>query len=732
MASNWFLDTTGGSDAQDGSTFAKRALTLGHIAPAAGDTIRVMGSPDPVDMGQTASWTGTGVNLNTRRTVTLTTGVNVDIDNCDSAWTSGTGGTATASTTRKEGTHSASIAISPSQSAGTVLAYHNFSSLDLSAYQQISFWVRASAGVAANLFKIRLSTTNAGTTGTHEFTINRALNTSQWTVFTFDNGSNMNAAILSVALVAAGTTGTPTLLLDNIIACKDHTAAGALSLQSLIGKNGSGTGNDLSWWGIKSISTTTITLDEEVNAVQSASTTSGGQGYDGTTESAEIWRRETLKTASVATSTTNVEVVPATGTAGNIITISGGWNTTDMTTQTLNSTIIDGLDGFGRAWYSTGRNYITWDKLGAVRFNSGFFLDGTQNNHLLSTITTTSNHTTVGLTFNAATTSSTVTTIYSNANLTQGILTSTNTDKITFTTAICNSNGANGIDLNSSGNRFYFGTVIANNNNTDGIFAAANFQISTAATCNYNNYGIQLSNGCYGGCIINNLTTTFNGASGFSPQMGIVLPMIQINTWTSNNNTTSDLDMNAQPVQGGNISLVNATLTSTTKISTIATGGNPRIYSQLDATTANNHKIFSDGGQGTPPVIARSETGAGRHTASGIAWALLPGTSDRDANYPAYIDVAEIAVNANTTVTIKAWIMRTTTNLTSTVRILGNQVAGVSSDVTVNGAAGANTYEQVTLTASPTALGVLKLRYEAYSSDNTSIAYIDDLVISST
>ena len=117
-----------------------------------------------------------------------------------------------------------------------------------------------------------------------------------------------------------------------------------------------------------------------------------------------------------------------------------------------------------------------------------------------------------------------------------------------------------------------------------------------------------------------------------------------------------------------------------------------------------------------------------RHTSSGIAWALAPtSTRDRPSDYPVTLKIATLAVAADTVVTVKAWLRRTNTGLTLGLRILADQIAGVSSDVLSPMTAAADTWEEVTLTFTPAANGVVKI--QAYCYGGAYTGYVDDLTI---
>jgi hypothetical protein len=305
-----YVDFEGGNDANDGTTYAlrKKSIFSAIAGLAAGDTIRVMGSPDPTSLGQNATFT------NNSDTVTLTTAVTANIDTCESAWTASANVTATAqSTTWREGTNAASLVIASGFTTG-LIAYRATGALNLSAYKQISFLIRANSSIAANTLTLTLCSDAAGVTAVHTVPI-PALPTGHWLAVVFDTGAALSASVQSVALNALLDPGSRTVFLDNIIACKDSTAADSLTHNSLIGKN---TGDE-PWMAIDSINGTTIKLG---GGYQSTASRTGFQPYYyGTTATQTLYKREPV-------------VIPAQSfNGGGSLNYEFGWDRTAMTTQ---------------------------------------------------------------------------------------------------------------------------------------------------------------------------------------------------------------------------------------------------------------------------------------------------------------------------------------------------------------------------------------------------------------
>ena len=259
-----YLDLVNGNDANDGSTFALRKKTLNSATYNSGDTVRVMASPDPTSLGQSATFT------NGSDTITLASAVTANIDTCENAWTASANVTSTVSSSNfREGTYAANLGIASAFTTG-LIAYHDLgTALDLSAYQQVSFLIRQSGmygTLPANTLSLRLCSDTAGAVSVHSFTL-PLLGDGVWTALVFDTAAALGSSIQSIALYALLDPGYPTIAIDNVIACKAASAADSLTHHSLISKN---TGDE-PWMAIDSINGTTIKLAGGYQATASRS-----------------------------------------------------------------------------------------------------------------------------------------------------------------------------------------------------------------------------------------------------------------------------------------------------------------------------------------------------------------------------------------------------------------------------------------------------------------------------
>lgn len=416
----FYLDFEGGNDANDGTTFANRWKTFASGATAArtapGDTIRVMASPDETSIGS-ATWTQDS------KTVTLAGALTANISDCETAWTASANVTATATTgSYKEGTKSANIDIAGGFTTGLV-AYFATGALNLSGYKQVSFWIKANAAVAASTLSLRLCSDAAGVTTVNTVAIPALPNTFTiyWVNVTVDLAAALGSSINSVALYADLDPGAVTINLDNILACKDSTSADSLTLSSLIGKshnrqwqastsytvgdirkptqpnrNGyryrvtaqsSASGSteptwpqeingatftdggvtwvcdniEDTWYGIQSINGTTVKLDNGTGTSGNA-----GRGYSGATETVTSYKRTPIAKMGVNGGVTNTQ--QESGSYPNRMTYSGGWNRTDMSTQT-GETWLDLQCGMGIAFAPASSS--VYANLNSVRASYG-------------------------------------------------------------------------------------------------------------------------------------------------------------------------------------------------------------------------------------------------------------------------------------------------------------------------------------------------------------------------
>lgn len=544
-------------------------------------------------------------------------------------------------------------------------AYYPTGTLDLSGYQQVSFWIRQSQGTigAAGAVDLRLCSDAAGATAVNTISIPALGATGRWRPVTVDLGTALGNSIQSIALYVNTDNGAQEFLLNNIIACKASSAADSLTLTSLIGKNTTGE----TFWGIQSINGTRVMLDADTNATP---TSLSVRGYYGTSETVTTWKRETIKLGPAAASATALQTIQESGTDGNPITYSGGWDRTAMTTQNL-ETWLDGVNGHGYG-FNINLSFLDAEKFAFTRFTRGVSALTSDTQQINLDLIAANNCTTAissgaifyipvsgNLTIGSAVANGV---LGLNANIQLGTIKVTNQ---------CSSNGGNGLNVGNGPNVIVEGSASA-------LYA----------------------NNALGGVLLN---------SG----------IIDVKNIATADNVTAGIRAGSSLVAAY---LYKCLINDSTEFANINSADIVSIYSQNHNQTADNHKIFSSG------ALISSATDQ-RNTASGISWKIQPTSANRSTTWPVILSLAKVACAANSLVTIKAWMRRSNTGLTMRLVCKGGQIAGVDTDVVDAMTAAANTWAEQTITFTPTEVGVVEIIAEAYGG-TTHSGWVDDMTIS--
>lgn len=359
-----YVDLVNGNDANNGTTYALRKKTISSATTGltGGDTVRVMKSLDPTSLG-TCTWPTNG------RAITLPTAVTAHVNTCESGWTASANVTLAYTTTTtdvRQGTNAVSLGIATAFTTGKV-AYAPCATTDLSGYQQISLFLRNTVAITANSIYLDLCSDATGDVPVVSFALPvKGSGTSYVAPITFDYGANLPNNIQSIAIRCATDPGIPTLIFDNIIACKDKTNADSLTLNSIIGLN---TTNEPEWFPIKSIDGTTVTLD--IWSLWCGSTGSL------TTYKVEPIRQQDLQGAAGLLASNSTTQYPGWmssvgGTQTAYLNIEFGWDTVDMSTQ-IGFTAVDAQVWSGSGipnGAAGGYQFISVNKLITIRSNN--------------------------------------------------------------------------------------------------------------------------------------------------------------------------------------------------------------------------------------------------------------------------------------------------------------------------------------------------------------------------
>lgn len=730
----YYVDYELGNDANAGTAFgagtAWKTLTLGATAAriAPGDIIKIAKSPAPSAVtGTTATWN------NLSKTVTLASANTLNVDMCETAWTASTGminvlnatptaggtgytngdvltittggtkatvtatvsagvvtsvaikargtgyttgagkatsgGTgsgctvnitsvASGSVTRtgvatdgKEGSYSMLINNPWASGVGTKLGYYATGTLNLSSYQKLSFWFKTSMACATGNLRIVLCSDTAGETVVDEFLIPGNSVTAKWMPLNIarTGGGNLGASIASIALYTdTVATGSGNVTVDDFIA----TTTSGLNLQSLISKNSAEQGGAEGWYPIQSINGSVVRIDNGPNTKGNA-----GKGYYGTTGSANTYFRETIKTATVSSTTTQVQAVTDSGTITSYIEFQGGYDT--GTGNQTGETFFDGQCGNGYGIYAGTKNYFKLNRINAVRYYEAVRFD-TCVCPIIDNIQTLAGNDYIALS-----------------------IVSNNTVVNNLGNAI---NSAYGVWLQQANTLIKVLGNASNHTQSGVTFSIGNNTILSAGVmANSSSYGIDVGNTSNNR--IYNLTTASNSTAGIG--------------------TTS-----------GNSYFYNCTINESTEVAGFTSYGAGKVYSTKHDGTAYS-RTFSDGV--TVNSLATTRSGG-----TGSMWTVTTSSANRSSGYPFDLSLAKIAVTANNLVTVKCWVLKGhATNVVGKLICRGGQLAGVSSDV-VTTKANDTSWEELTITFTPTEAGVIEIVGSTeYSAGNSTVTFED-------
>jgi hypothetical protein len=706
----FYLDLANGNDASAGTSWGtawktfSNGPTAARIAP--GDTIRVAKTSDPVSIGN-ATWTSRSA------TVTLATAQTATIDNCETSWTAANSGTAVRQTTSpvKQGTYWMALQTPASTLTATKYAYFTVggaSGLDLSAHQQITLWIwlGSSATADANRYQIKLCSDTTGDTAVDVFNIPAIPVTGAWVpiVITKNGGGNLGSAIKSIAWYTGSSSpgNSQSVRLDNISACKTN----GLNLTSLISKNSTAdyTQTD-GWWAIGVLDNTTVTL-----ANLNSTTVGSYRGYytEGTSpETVTTYMRGAYNGFTMTSSGSNVQNINDSGTAGNLITYSGGWDTSTNTRTGI--TFIDGQNGLGYMISLAARSYNRFEYFGFTRCERGFFESSTPTGNVYQYIYGTAVNTPIYCNgFNT-----TVDSVFGAAAIFDNGFAGTT---LTISNMNMYSGIGNGVICSMPYNTF--STIYSSNNSGAGINASSSLMTFSGIVTKYNATDGFIFNTLLGQAV--NVTSTNNTTNGL--RLGY---SNTVNGYTSSGNAVSVMTAFANVGKINNWTYSEATPVSFTS------GTNGAIITADYINGSPVGAYYASFANVSTPTFTSIQQSTTTKTGLGYAWQTNVLNTIHAAAYPAKLTVASIAVNANKLVTVKAWVkLSHATNISAALVVPRLTIQGVSSDVKANKTADTN-WEELTVTFTPTVTGVANIELWTWSTtgSTTNSSYIDNMTI---
>jgi hypothetical protein len=774
----YYVDPESGVNANAGTSFALRKKDLTNVTATAGDEVRIIASKAPVNTGLTGTWTSqtgavasvnissstnanpiavttsaahglstgdtiliqnhtTNTNANGTHTVTVTGSTTFTIpvggngvgaatgtvqrrtgqvitlsssvvDNlgfataaqASTGWVGATNSVYSTQTNSKEGHFANQLAVNATFTTGQIgRCTLPGGARNLSGFRQMCIWMMQTAGTLSNSnLRINLCSDTLATTVVNSFDVPAFGALNIWYPIVIDHGSALGTSIQSVSLEIISDQGAQTFRFTNPFVAKAPTANDCLTLNTMIGKGSTNT-----YYHIMSIVGTRVVLDNGATMPNQARLPVTA------TETVAIWKQDPL-ICNTQQSTTSMS-----GSSGNPVTISGGWNRTDMSTQTgesaydfqfrvaagfasatgyLDISNISASRVAGTAVSISGGigSVVDVNQITACANTSGVTVGVGANPALITAAKIDFNSTTRGL--SVENTAGNYTGSYGvdyigAANHAEAIFSST-PGAVFETVGTIENCGGYGVRIQGGNQRFKSITQIKNMGNVPFYCSgpANGLRIDSAGTWS-NNTGYALL--AYGDAYINNLTTT--GHTG----------VVSTQAFTEK------------------IYARNCTFNEATKVQYAGNYQNIALYSQNNSGSGLD-VIYTDGG------TIESDTTT-RHTASGKSWALKPtSTTLRTQTCPLDLTIARIAVSANSLVTVKAWMQRTNTALNMKLVCPGGQIAGVSTDVEASVTASANTWEELTITFTPTEAGVVAIEAIAWGG-STHTGYVDDLTI---
>jgi hypothetical protein len=151
--------------------------------------------------------------------------------------------------------------------------------------------------------------------------------------------------------------------------------------------------------------------------------------------------------------------------------------------------------------------------------------------------------------------------------------------------------------------------------------------------------------------------------------------------------------------------------------------------------TTNNTVInsFNENGNGIlikryPGYTIQTDSSV-TQSGNGISWRFnITSITAFNQFAPVRLNIAKVACRANKLVTFKAWVRRDNTNLSGRIIVPAKQLTGVS-ETSASITAAANTWQELTITFTPTEQGVLEVFADAWTTTTNTNFWVDNLTI---
>jgi hypothetical protein len=553
---------------------------------------------------------------------------------------------------------------------------------------------------------------------------------------TINKGSALGSAIQSIALYVVNDTGAITVSMSNIIAVKSTSSADNLSLTSMIGKN-----NDEYFLPILGIKNNLVILyNGNINDNNLLSLTNFYSGYYGTTETVNTYKIEPFYVLAIWE---DAATINDSGTAGNYISFSGGWNRTDMSTQT-SYTYFSGQGGIVNGIGVTSKNYIDISKINLSKYANGInfttctycnlsdlCVSGNSSNGI--SLFASSNNNTIGKNKNGITNKVTIFFGYaalsnyqSHNNIIQDVFAASSSYGVGINDCI-NIYIENAIIKNCSiGLQLVYSILCANtilaeycdaslscSSDGDIVFlASANIKSLTANYTSENVIITSTSNIFIDNFIANGNTEAYLiGIRNNS--------IININSGTLGNIApNSNYFIGCYNNDDGFVNFSNVTgiPASPTYFS------NPYLLTFTNCTdTSSNILNYS-----TNVINYKSSKNTSvYHGTTGTSWKLEQLSTNVNQYFPIKFSVAKIAVNANKLTTLSLWFKNSASTITGKLVCPGYQLSGTDVVATTSTS---TDWQKLTINFTPTSDKVIEIFAYAYGNQNDYL-YVSDMSV---
>lgn len=628
-------------------------------------------------------------------------------------------------------------------SQGKIAHYQLPSTLDLSAYQQVSFQFKHDTSDNSNsgLYSLRLCTDTGGDTSVHTIPIDyKKQEKDHWTGLTVDLGTNLNSSIKSIALYKDTTNNSyPTFDFCNIIACKASSADDSITMDSLVGLN---TSVDTAWYPIQGIWDNIVFLKvQERKKANWGYYGASNAAFSATNLSATIYKRKQVRPVNSYVNVNDHQFSTwdqqfGSGTESNPITISGGWDSSSMSTRN-GKTCVE-LNGVYVVFEQDG-NYVHLAHMYYTNFGScnNITRSGTKYSsvgfshfHQGLIFSSSGSTTGIGIDFilSGTTTGMRTSTLHpgnpsdyyikqaGGSNVRGTIFQLNDGSSASFDLINCVACGSRPIEINAA-STLSIGTFKWGFNNSTsaqpfvaggGVVSIDTYDVTSAY---YQTFKID------GTLIVNDFNYTPDTTYGSSYYRYGQSRAISYGLYFSTGGQATIIDAGTFPpnsyVSGGTLRVKNATNSFNYSLS----GPGKAEIIGYQGTSGDDRVFYVNNTQ----IIPETTT---RHTASGLAWKCT-GTSAPT------LDLGQIVVSANSAVTIGLWTYKTYATSEAVLKIPVDFVRGLTAQQEVSSlSASTNTWTKIEKTFTPTSSGPLTIQVQLINAASSAELYIDDLEVS--